>query len=302
MNPPRFVGIQPRFPWFLNGWTWLTTPVPAERMAALRIAVALALLLDLVFGCLPYFASYGLGLKEGFPWRFRDGHYYWSILRWLPDPFFAPLVSAIWFASFVALLVGYRTFISGIVAWVCAVSFWNINPWVANGGDQMRNFLLLLIACSRGGAVWGVQSVRREHGPGPVCVPGWPLKLLWVYLCCMYFFSGICKMQSPAWRSGFAMVNVNENLAWSMAPSLTGALPELVHRLSAWITLIFELGFPLFIAYHRTRAFALILGIIFHIVSFFTLEIGAFALYSLACYAAFVPWEKGFGFRRRVIN
>jgi hypothetical protein len=268
-------------------------------MAALRIAVALALLLDLIFGCLPYFTSYGVG---DFPWRFREGHYYWSILSWLPVSSFALSVSAIWFASAIALLIGYRPFGTGLIAWACAVSFWNINPWVTNGGDQMRNFLLLLVACSRGGAVWGVHSVRRGNMPGEVFVPGWPWKLLWVYLCCMYFFSGVYKLQSPAWRNGFAMVNVNENLAWSMAPKLTGALPELLHRLSAWITLIWELGFPLLVAFRKTRKHALILGVLFHLVSFFTLEIGAFALYSLACYAAFPSWEKFNISRRRVVN
>ena len=55
--------IQPRFPGFLGRWKWLNEPVAAERVAALRIAAALALLLDLGLGCLPQF--WGLFTDDG---------------------------------------------------------------------------------------------------------------------------------------------------------------------------------------------------------------------------------------------
>ena len=42
----------------------------------------------------------------------------------------------------------------------------------------------------------------------------------------------------------------------------------------------------------RTCAVALWLGVAFHVITFFTLEVGHFALYSLAFYAVFVPWER----------
>ena len=56
-TPRRFVGIQPRFPGFLARWTWLTEPIPAERVAALRIAAAAVLLIDVGVGMLPYFST-----------------------------------------------------------------------------------------------------------------------------------------------------------------------------------------------------------------------------------------------------
>ena len=53
----RFIGIQPRFPGAVGRWGWLVRPVAAERVAALRIALALTLLVDLAAGLLPYFAT-----------------------------------------------------------------------------------------------------------------------------------------------------------------------------------------------------------------------------------------------------
>src|SRR5262249_44563937 len=112
------VGIQPRFPGLLGRWKWLNEPVPAERVAALRIAAALALLLDLALGCLPQFADHftdrGLAGSEAFPWRFREGHFYWSLLRWLPDSWGPEALMAAWASAAVALLVGYRPFVTGL--------------------------------------------------------------------------------------------------------------------------------------------------------------------------------------------
>ena len=201
-TPTKVVGIQPRFPGALNRWGWLTRPVAAERVAALRIATALALLLDIFASLLPHFGTFfspeALGGRDQYPWRFREGHLYWSFLRVLPDAWGPQLVMGVWIVAALALLVGYRPFLSGLVCWSCAVSFWNINPWITNGGDQLRNSLLFVVAFCRSGAVWGVQSVRRGGDAGPVLVPGWPVKVLIVQLCCIYFFSGIHKLRLPA--------------------------------------------------------------------------------------------------------
>ena len=166
----QFVGIQPRFPGFLNRWKCLTAPVAAERVAALRIATALALLLDIGFGLLPHFAVYfsadALGGRDLYPSRFREGHYYWSLLRVLPDGWGPTSLFAVWIAAAVGLLVGYRPLVTGLVCWACSVSVWNINPGICNGGDQLRNSLLLLVSFCRSGAVWGMQSVRQTARAG----------------------------------------------------------------------------------------------------------------------------------------
>jgi Vitamin K-dependent gamma-carboxylase len=294
VSEPQFVGVQPRFPGFVQRWRWLNEAVPAERVAAVRIAVALSLLLDLFCGILPHFGTLyfpdALGGRDISPWRFRDGHFYWSILRVLPENWGPTALFSVWVLAAFALLVGYRPLITGLACWACAVSFCNIHPATCNGGDRLRNVLLLLVAVSRSGAVWGIQSVRKDREP--VYVPGWPVKVLIVQLACVYFFTGVYKIASPQWRSGFVMYFVNHDLTWSLAPDLTSRLPIALHRLTSWITIAWELAFPLLIALRGTRAAALLLGVVFHLVTFFTLEVGHFGLYSLAFYPVFVPWER----------
>jgi hypothetical protein len=296
MSQPRVVGVQPWFPWPLSRWSWLTEPVPAERLAALRIATALVLLLDISVGYLPHFSTYfspdALGGRELYAGRFQPGHYHWSVLRWLSDSWGPQAVFAVWIASAVALLVGWRPLVSGLIAWACAVSVWNFNIGLNNGGDRIRNTLLLMVAASCSAAVWSVSSVRKGNDQRPVLVPGWPVKVLLVQLAVLYFFSGYYKIISPQWRSGYVMYFASHDLAWSLYPGVAARVPVWVHRLTAWVTLAWELGFPLLVMLKGTRTVTLALGVLFHLGTLVTLEVGHFALYSIACYTAFVPWER----------
>lgn len=299
---PRFAGIQPWFPGALGRWKWLTAPVPAERAAAFRVAVGLALVADIVLTYLPHFAVVfspdALGGKDIFPPRFRDGGAFWSVLRWLPDSWGPAAVTGVWLGSAVALAAGWRPLAAGLVAWACAVSVWNINFGLHNGGDRLRNTMLLMAAVSSSGAAGGVSSVRAAGDRRPVLVPGWPLRVVALQLALLYFFGGVYKIVSPAWQSGYVMYFVAHDLTWSNAPAQLARLPLWGHQLMAWVTLVWELGFPAFVVMTGTRAATLWLGVFFHVATLFTLEVGCFALYSLAGYAVFVPWERYAGWGR----
>jgi Vitamin K-dependent gamma-carboxylase len=286
------VNVQPWFPGALGRWKWLNEAIPAERLAALRIAAALAVLVDICFCYLPHFTLLFspdfLGGRDLCADRFRDSRFYWSVLRVLPDAWGPAALFGAWAASAVGLLLGWRTLFCGLVCWACAVSLWGANPLLHNGGDRVRHSLLLLVALSACAEVWSV----RGRGAKGVLVPGWVVKVLLVQLACIYFFSGWAKLQSPIWRNGFVMYWVAHDLAWSQWPWAGAQVPVWVLRLSALITMLWELLFPVLVLWPRGRAFALALGAAFHVATLFTLEVGMFAFYSLACYAPFVPWER----------
>lgn len=286
------MNVHPWFPGALGRWKWLNEPIPAERLAALRVATALAVLVDICFSYLPHFtvlfSADELGGRDLCADRFRDGRFYWSALRVLPDSWGPAALFGTWAASAVGLLFGWRTLLCGLVCWACAVSLWNQNPLLHNGGDRVRNSLLLFVSLSACAEVWSY----RGRGARGVLVPGWVVKVLLVQLACIYFFSGWAKLQSPIWRNGFVMYWVAHDLAWSQWPWGAAQVPVWALRLSALVTLMWELLFPVLVLWPRGRTIALALGALFHLATFFTLEVGMFAFYSLACYAAFVPWER----------
>ena len=83
------VGIEPWLPWPLSAWSWWSEPLRAERLALLRIGLALCLLIDIALSYAPrtlvYFATGSLGDPGIHDWRFRAPRMTWSLLRGVGD-------------------------------------------------------------------------------------------------------------------------------------------------------------------------------------------------------------------------
>lgn len=91
MNKPdkNVVGVIPWLPWPLSGWSWWTQPVRAERLALLRIGLALCLLVDIGLNYAPetitFFSTGSLGDPGLHDWRFKPPRMTWSLLRGVGD-------------------------------------------------------------------------------------------------------------------------------------------------------------------------------------------------------------------------
>src|SRR5262245_38455872 len=121
------VGTRPCLPRFLG--EWLTAPVRAERLAALRIGFAAVLLVDILVTYLPFLKDYygpgSLSWPDVFASRFESPYWHWSILRWLPDSWGPIIALATWAIAAVALLVGWRAGIAAAIVWALSWSFLN---------------------------------------------------------------------------------------------------------------------------------------------------------------------------------
>lgn len=106
------VGLEPWLPWPLSRWRWWTEPVRAERAAALRIAVAGVMLIDLLTTYAPvlhtYYGPGSLGEPSFFDYYFRAPKWNWTVLRGLggPDPVMWYFAVAAWLAATVWVWLG----------------------------------------------------------------------------------------------------------------------------------------------------------------------------------------------------
>jgi hypothetical protein len=275
----------------LSKYPLWTEPVPAERLAAFRIGLAAVLLLDVLLFYLPWIEDfYGPdGLARGDAFALRNAVWPWRWLAGLEDPFFLGVAGLAWVVAAALLLVGGWTRGAAMASWALAVAFHTLNPAIHVAGDTVRIiglFYLMLTPCA---AVWSVDAGRPTR-PG-VRVSPWALRLLFVQLAVIYFFNGVYKFCGPDWRGGDALHYVLADPLTARFSYAELPVPYLASRCMTWLVLSWELTFPLWMVWRRTRTVALLMGVAFHVGVGVLLELNVFSLYMLCLYLPLLPWE-----------
>jgi len=295
VSDPVFVGVNPWLPYPLSRSRWWTEPVRAERWAAFRIALAAALLLDILASYLPIardlFGPNSLGSPDAFADRSEPPNLYWSLLRGIDSSAVLTGVLIGWAAAACSLLVGFCSCSSAAVCWALAISFLNLNFFAHNAGDTVKVIGLFYLMLSPCGAVWSVDA-KLARRRGPVFISPWPLRLLFVQLAAIYFFSGVQKLAAPDWRSGDTLHYILADPALARWPYAQQFIPYWLTRLATWTVLAWEIGFPLLVAMPALRKWALGMGVAFHVGLGLTTELGMFPIYALTLYVPLLPWEK----------
>ena len=197
-----------------------------------------------------------------------------------------------WLAAIFSLLIGFWTRPMAIAVWILTNSFDNLNPQINNNGDVARQILLFFLVVSPCGAVWSVDR-RLKSGPqGPIFIYPWILRLVFLQMVVIYFVNGVYKVFGEQWRDGVSLYYVLANPAMSRVSYAQFPFPPLLLKALAWTVLVWELSFPLLVAIRWTRTPTLILGILFHLGIWASLELGFFSAYMLTMYLPLVPWER----------
>ncbi|MBA4018888.1 MAG: hypothetical protein C0483_17105 [Pirellula sp.] len=297
MNSIPVVGTKPRLFGSLAGSAWWTKPIRAERMAAFRIGMGLALLVDIFCFYLPsvhdFFGGNSLGSPEIFAGRLADfGR--WSLLGGISDVERMRAALSVWAAAALLLTLGVYPRVCAAIAWMLAVSVQNANFYLHNSGDNVRNiglFYLMLAPC---GAAWTLDGLRRRlrSGPArPVLIYPWPVRLLTVQLATIYFMNGAYKFAGGDWRNGQVMHDVLGHIGWTRFPTDALPIPEAAIVAMTWTTLCWELGFPLLMLIPRLRLPTLLIGVSFHLGTMALFQIAMFPIYMLCLYLPLAPWE-----------
>jgi hypothetical protein len=214
-----------------------------------------------------------------------------SPLRRLDSPTAVAWGQILWAAAAAGLLLGLATRICAVAAWVLTMTAMNLNPGLHNAGDVVRVTLLFYLMLCPCGAVWSLDAWWQRRAD-PVYVYPWPLRLLFVQMMFIYGINGLYKVFADEWRDGTALYYVMTSLErsrWSFAMT---PLPMFLIRMMTWSVLVWELGFPLWVAWSRTRKLALWIGVAFHVGLGIAMDVGMFAPYMLCMYLPLVPWER----------
>jgi hypothetical protein len=272
-------------------------------LAALRIAIGAAIVFDIFGSYWPeraaLFGAGSLGSAEVFAGRFRAPFWNWSLFAGVEQPAIFSAALVVWGAAALCLALGVRSRVAAVVVWVIGLSLLNVNYYAHNAGDRLRQVALLYLMLSPCGAVWSLDALftrQRQRSlagnAGPTFVRPWPLRLLVIHLAVMYCVSGFAKLEGHTWQSSAAIELTLTNVAWTRWSYAALPTPMWLMAAATWLTLVWEIGFPIWIAWRPTRRWAWLLGVAFHLGTGILLKLGMFPIYALCCYVPLLPWER----------
>lgn len=267
---------------------WWTTPVPLARVALLRTAIYLFVIVDMQ-----------LFVNDVIPHGYAPEFYQplW-IGRVLPLPTPTPTLVRV---LQVVLVVGCLVLAAGrlprIAGWLVAVCYLE---WLVIGmsyGKVDHDHLALLVA------VWVLPTVGRARFRDATLseAAGWALRFIQLAVALTYFLSAVTKSIRSGWPWGWANGAV---FVWAITrrgSDLARNLldhPEIL-RLSQWGLIGAELLSPVILFVKgRWLAVAAAFFLSFHLVTY--LAIGIHFLPTVICWLAFAPLERlvGIGGRR----
>jgi hypothetical protein len=215
--------------------------------------------------------------------------------EYLPSPLFAfwdePLVLRALFALLLATLVcftaGFWARWAQLLALPLLVAFHHANPFIIHEPQQLTHLLIVALLFVPIERVWVVrrspfleklESTSEAYGRGAA-------RLLLAYLGAYYFFAAVKKLPDPAWLGGDALSDL---IDWPPLRRNNGWVDFLrahpaVAALGTWFTLVFELAFAA-LALTRWRIWLVPVGVLFHLGTTLTLNVGHFPLVMFAWY------------------
>lgn len=278
-------------------------PVRAERLAFMRIALGMTLFAEQWIEFLPYLMEfYGpegvapAGLHD----RVQLKWWYWPMLIFNTDePTAVYGMFFLWMAVTFLFAIGFLTRLMNVALWFLTACFMVRNYLLLCGSDdtlQISLFLLLFAPCGRALSVDSWLRRRRGFDVGPVYTVAWPLRLIQIQLCVIYFTTGLVKLKGTGWFEGTwwegTSIHYTLNyLVMSRYSYATVPVPFWLTKFMTYVVVWWEVLFPLLVIYRPTRMPALLFGILFHVGIFVTMSIGWFGFYTMCLYTVWVTDE-----------
>jgi len=232
----------------------------------------------------------------------------WSHFYWIASPALLWTVHFAALAVFALLTVGLFSRTMSVLAFLLTVSYINRASLAQFGLDDTNAMLALYLMVGPSGAAFSVdrwlkrrrasitavveqivveQRVPVEHSIGANVA----IRLIQVHMCVIYLFSGISKLQGPAWWDGRAILLALTNLEYqSFDQTWLAKYPWLVALLTH-ITVFWETFYCALIWPRLTRPIILAIAAAVHLGIGAFLGMWTFGLAMLIGNAAFIsPW------------
>lgn len=269
---------------------WFFAEIDVRQYAVLRIGIGILLVIylyQLLSLSTFHFSAQGWLSHQQTVGSYNP--YRWSLLylvnqatevRWF---WWLAMLSAVFFT------LGYKTRISGGLTWLALVSIWHRNPLVLDGDDIILRMVLLYLLFSGCGGAYSLDAISKRSS---TVAAVWPLRMIQIQLCLLYFVSGWVKLTSLSWMQGDILSVVLQHpqyARWNFTTSLQQSWPRDFIRYVSVLIGVWELCFPWLLMQKHTRFACLLFGIFFHLSLLLLMQLRWFAIIMLVLYVAFLP-------------
>lgn len=111
-----------------------------------------------------------------------------------------------------------------------------------------------------------------------------------IQVCLVYFLAGWFKLTDPAWLSGDALYRIFQIPEYSNGFLM--ALPYGVCLVLTYITIVYQLLFPVLIWLRPLKLYVLAFGIIQHLLIAFAMGLFSFGVIMILCYLLFLKYDR----------
>ena len=281
-------------------WIFYSFKVSPEGLALSRIFSALFILFFLIPGMGMSHFTYLSSLPSDF---YTPPPGPMMLLDEFPPLFMFQAVHTVIIVSLIAMLFGYYTKLSSIIA---GVSILILQGFIFSIGKVNHELLIALVPIVMAFSNWGTRfSIDSTRGLNNREINSWPLTLLALFIGFMMFTAGFPKILGgwldPSTQAVqghlFNQFYVRERDAF-LAPFFVGLNSLVFWEMLDWATIIFEVGFLAAVFREKLFKYFVCAAVFFHFSTMIMLNI-AF-LPNFLAYALFLPWNSIYNRIRRM--
>ncbi|MDC0717300.1 HTTM domain-containing protein [Nannocystis bainbridge] len=226
-------------------------PARPAPLVALRIGLAAVLLAQALQIAPLYHALYHhRGLLRG-PLKdsFVSGHLP-RLGELLASPFESQVLAvlgALYVASLVGMLLGWRTRASTCAAWLLHFVFMRLAPHTNYGADDFANIFLFYSTVAPGGAALSLDRRAGRAHDLPTAGTRLAIRVMQLHLCLAYLLSGLEKALGQQWRDGEAIWRSLVAQGYALLDFTWLAHVPWLATVAGWSVLVVEIGYAVFV-------------------------------------------------------
>lgn len=247
-------------------------PVQANTLALFRIAVSTFALIQL-FVLLPDW-MWLYGPKGLLPWEISDAL---STTQTPTFSFVANLLSSlhisqestlyivtvVYILSLVGLLIGFKTRLMAILAWLMHIIFNSTGHFIAYGVETFLHIALFYCTVFPVGCRWSADAQKKRQDIHPYMIT-LSVRVIQLHLCIMYLSCGIEKCMGTQWWNGEAIwIAMQQDQFHRVNIDWMAQFP-IVAKILCWGTLLVEGLYPIGMYWKKTKKIWLISIISMH--------------------------------------